>query len=146
MECQDTSLPVATQTSLNYTISPMLEVFTETRPRVEFREKRDTFILENQNQDPVSAKESVFSRKLRSLLQCGSTNCHKGMIFHFFPVFLWFCFFLVNATFNNISVISLWSVLFGGENFLDFRETLDGKNKPRWNMNSCWWWLMVYGV
>jgi hypothetical protein len=99
MECQDTSLPVATQTSLNYTSSPMLEVFTETRPRVEFREKRDTFILENQNQDPVSAKESVFSRKLRSLLECGSTNCHKGMICSFFfPVFLLFLFLVFWST------------------------------------------------
>jgi len=80
MECQDTSLPVAIQTSLNFTTSPMLEVFTETRPRVEFREKRDTFLLKNQDQDPVPAKESVFSRKLRSLLECGSANCHKGMI------------------------------------------------------------------
>ena len=114
MECQDTSLPVATQTSLNYTTSPMLEVFTETRPRVEFREKRDTFILENQNQDPVSAKESVFSRTLRSLLQCGSTNCHKGMICSFFPPF----FYVFVVFFWSTPLLTIFSLYRCGQFYL----------------------------
>ncbi|XP_052095686.1 uncharacterized protein LOC127731011 [Mytilus californianus] len=82
VECQDTSLPVAVQKSLNFSTSPVLEVFTETRPNIPFREKRDiaTFLqpfTEDTRNDRNLFKQSVFLKRLGRMPNCDSHDCEK---------------------------------------------------------------------
>ncbi|XP_076094880.1 uncharacterized protein LOC143065284 isoform X1 [Mytilus galloprovincialis] len=82
VECQDTSLPVAVQKSLNFSTSPVLEVFTETRPNIQFREKRDIATImqpftEETSNDSKLIKESTFLKRLRGMSNCDDEDCEK---------------------------------------------------------------------
>lgn len=60
----------------------MLEVFTETRPNIQFREKRDIATImqpftEETSNDSNLIKESTFLKRLRGMSNCDDEDCEK---------------------------------------------------------------------
>ena len=77
IESQDTSLPIEEQQNLNFSTSPMLEVFSETRPQIEFREKRQVSDENLTRTDHVEShlKQGAVLRRLQRMAVCGSGSC-----------------------------------------------------------------------